>query len=239
MKLSHILLSLLLASTAFAQQPSSSSAVSGAAILRFSFDWNIGVPWQKYTIEVSSDGKSHFEGTPHPDETNDTDAYQQDFTLSATDRQRVFDTAQKLNYFRGDFDSHLKHIAHTGTKTLEYRSGEIDNTTRFNWSQNPDIDALTRFFEGIATTVDCDRKLAFQYRFDKLGMDKRLKDLEDLQAGHEVEALSILAPMLRKIAGDPNLMNISRESARRLLRAIEQPPASDQSPPAQQPAQQQ
>jgi hypothetical protein len=234
MKLLPIVFSLLLALPAPAQQPSTAAP----AQVRFTFEWNIGVPWQRYTIDVASDGKSHFEGTPHPDETNDTDEYQQDFTLSASDRQRVFDAAQKLNYFHADFDSHLKHIAHTGTKTLEYRSGETDNTTRFNWSQNPDVDALTRFFEGIATTVDCERKLAFQYRFDKLGMDKRLKELEDLQASHDVEALSILAPILHKIAGDPNLMNISRESARRLLRTIEQPQAEEQAPPAQQPAQQ-
>jgi len=233
MKLSHILLSLLLALPALAQQPSSSTAAPAPAIVRFTFEWNIGVPWQHYTVQVASDGQSHFEGTPHPDETNDTDAYQQDFTLSAADRRKVFDAAQKLNYFRGDFDSHLKHIAQTGAKTLEYRSGETDNTTRFNWSQNPDVDGLTRFFEGIATTVDCGRKLAFQYRFDKLGMDKRLKELEDLQAGHEVEALSIIAPILRKIAADPNLMNISRESAKRLLRTLDQPTAPATAAPAQ------
>ena len=47
-------------------------------------------------------------------------------------------------------------------------------------------------------------------------MDERLKELEDLQASHGVEELQIIAPMLRKIADDPNLMNISRESARHI-----------------------
>ena len=55
-------------------------------------------------------------------------------------------------------------------------------------------------FSGIATTFDYERKLAFQYRYDKLGMDQRLKELEELQASHEVEELHVLGPMLRKIA---------------------------------------
>jgi hypothetical protein len=37
---------------------------------------------------------------------------------------------------------------------------------------------------------------------------------------------------LRKIANDPNLMNISRQSAQRLLRAMNQPSASAQNPAA-------
>ena len=47
---------------------------------------------------------------PAPDETNDTDAYQQDFTMSDANRQKIFELAQKLHYFQGDYDSH--HQAH-------------------------------------------------------------------------------------------------------------------------------
>jgi uncharacterized protein (DUF1778 family) len=60
-----------------------------------------------------------------------------------------------------------------------------------------------------------------------------LKQLEDLQASHGVEELQIIAPMLRKIWNDPNLMNISRESARRLLATIDQPANPAQNPAAQ------
>jgi hypothetical protein len=216
----------LLSAVSAAQQALTMPApISGQASVRYGFDWSQGIPWQKYTIEVTADGKSHFDGVPHPDETNDSDAVQQDFTLSDANRQKLFELAQKLNYFRGDFDSHLKHIARTGTKTLEYQSPAIKGSTTFNWSQNSDVDWLARFFGGIATTIDFGRRLEFQYRFDKLGMDQRLKELEDLQASHGVEELDIIAPILRKIAADPNLMNISRESAHRLLRSIDQPAA--------------
>ncbi|HUI83950.1 MAG TPA: hypothetical protein VL240_06990 [Candidatus Binatia bacterium] len=223
--------SLLLPATlclAAQQGPAQSSPV--AAKVRFSFEWSQGIPWQRYSIEVTSDGRSHFEGQPHPEDNGDSDPWQQDFTMSAANRQKIFDLAQKLNYFRGNFDAHIKHIAQTGTKTLQYESPELRGASSYNWSQNPQVQELTRLFQGIATTIDFGRTLAFHYRFDKLGMDQQLKELEDLEAGHELQELEIIAPMLRKIAGDPNLMNISRQSAQRLLRTLDEPEAAAQNP---------
>jgi len=218
-----------------AQQPTAvpAPAVPTQPSVRFSFDWSQGFPWQKYSITVQADGKSRFDGTPHADETNDTDPYQQDFTMSAANRQKIFDLAQKLNYFRGDFASPMKRIAQTGQKTLQYQSPQVHGSATYNWSQNSDVEELTRLFTAIAMTIDFGRKLAFQYRFDKLGMDKLLKELEDQQASHGVEELAIIAPMLRKIANDPNLMNISRQSAERLLHNQGQPAAPAPNPAAQ------
>jgi hypothetical protein len=231
MKLCLIFLLSVTALTGVAQQPvpATASAPSQATV-HFSFDWSQGIPWQKYTIEVDSDGKSHFNGTPGADETRDTDPYQQDFTMSAANRQKVFDLAQKLNYFRGDVDSHLKHIAQTGKKTLQYQSPQVQGAATYNWSQNPDVEELTRLFQGIANTLDYGRKLAFQYRFDKLGMDKRLKELEGMATDHTAEELAVIAPILRKIANDPNMMNISRQTARNLLQAAKQPALAAQKP---------
>jgi hypothetical protein len=221
------LLFLLVAPALLAQQPAPVPvpAVPTQASVRFSFDWNQGFPWQTYSITVQSDGKARFNGTPHAHETNDTDPYQQDFTMSAANRQKIFDLAQKLNYFQGNFASPMKHIAQTGQKTLQYQSPRIQGSATYNWSQNADIEELTRLFGAIAMTIDFGRKLTFQYRYDKLGMDKLLKELEDQQAGHGVEELAIVAPMLRKIADDPNLMNISLQSAERLLHYQGQPAA--------------
>jgi hypothetical protein len=210
---------------AVAQPPSSIAAAAGPAqpVVRFSFDWSQGFPWQKYSIAVESDGKAGFEGVPHADDSSDSSPYHQDFTISEANRRKVFELAQKLNYFQGNFDSHLQRVAQTGEKTLQYQSPRVQGSTTYNWSQNPDVRELTSLFTGIAMTVDYGRKLAFQYRYDKLGIDQRLKELEGLEASHGVEELAIIAPMLRKIADDPDMMNISRESARRLLKSIPQP----------------
>jgi hypothetical protein len=204
-----------------------------SASVTFNFDWPQGIPWQKYSIAVQEDGKAHFDGVPNAADTRDTDPYHQDFSMSAANRQKIFDLTQKLNYFRGDFDSHLKHIAQTGKKTLEYHSGQVQGTTTYNWSQNADVEELTKLFQAIAMTIDYGRKLAFQYRFDKLGMDERLKELQDLQASHGVEEIGIIAPILRKIENDPNMMNISRLAAKHLLQTMNGGGLSAQSPAQQ------
>ncbi len=174
-----------------------------------------------YSITVEADGKTRFQGTPAPDENGgDTDTFQQEFTMSDANRQMVFELARKLNYFRHDYDSHLKKIAQTGRKTLGYKSGEAEGSTTYNYSTNPEVQQLTHLFQGIAATLDYGRKLAFQYRFDKLGMDQRLKELEELQAGHNVEELGAIAPILHKIANDPSLMRISRQAAQQLLKTM-------------------
>ncbi len=234
MRLSLAFLVFVLVLPAIGQDAAASPAPAATeASVRFSFDWSQGFPWQSYSVTVQSDGKSSFNGTPHADETNDTDTDQQDFTMSAANRQKIFDLAQKLNYFRGDFASTTKHIAQTGQKTLQYQSPQVQGSTTYNWSQNPDVEELTRLFGGIAMTIDFGRKLAFQYRYDKLGMDKLLKELEAQQASHGVEELEIIAPMLHKIVNDPNLMNISRQSAQRLLHCQGQSAAPAPNPASQ------
>ncbi len=215
-----------------AQQPSSTAAAADPVqtSVRFSFDWSRGFPWQKYSITVEPDGKARFDGVPHADDSGDSSPYHQDFTISEANRRKIFELAQKLNYFQGNFDAHLKHVAQTGEKTLQYQSPRVQGSTTYNFSQNPDVQELTGLFAGIAMTIDYARKLAFQYRYDKLGIDERLKELEGLEASHEVEELAILAPMLSKIADDPDMMHISRQSARRLLKSIHQPGVAAQSP---------
>ena len=91
---------------------------------------------------------------------------------------------------------------------------------------------LTQLFLGLATTLDFGRKLAWNYRFDKLGMNETLRKLEELQAGHQVDELSAIEPVLRKIANDSGLMHISRETAQHLLKTIGVAGAAGQSTPS-------
>src|SRR5512146_3309091 len=105
----------------------------------------------------------------------------------------IFTLAQKLNYFQGDLDAHVKHVAQTGKKILEYQSPQAHGSATFNYSQNPDVQELWRIFNGISMTIDYGQKLTFQYRFDKLGMNQRLKELEELQTSHGVEELHVIA----------------------------------------------
>ena len=229
MKPRFALVALVFCLSAPAQQPTTPlSAASDQAAVEFNFQWNQGIPWQSYSIQVQADGKTHFAGTPNPPQGGDDDPVLQDFIMSEANRQKTFDLAKKLNYFRGDFDSHLKHIAQTGAKTLVYKSAQVQGSTTYNYSQNPDVQQLTQLFLGLANTLDFGRKLTFQYRFDKLGMDQLLREIEEQQASHQVEELSAIEPILRKIANDSNLMHITRQSAQHLLKTIDVAGAASQ-----------
>jgi hypothetical protein len=226
MRVRFALVAILCSLSALAQQP---PPAADQASVWFNFQWNIGIPWQSYSFQVQADGKVHFSGTPNPARAGDTDPVQQEFTMSETNRQKIFEAARRLNYFQGNLDSHLKHIAHTGNKTLMYKSAQVQGSSTYNYSQNPDVQLLTQLFLGLANTLDFGRKLAWNYRFDKLGMNQTLTELQELQASHQVEELSAIAPILRKIANDPNLMHISRESAEHLLKTGTPSGAANQS----------
>lgn len=192
------------------------------AYVAFKFDWDQGHPWVKYTISVDDAGNAHFEGVGSLAESGDGDSFSQDFTMTDANRQKIFELARKTDYFQGNFEAKHNNIAKTGEKTLEYHGkGEggqaVSHSSTYNYSPNNDIQELTRLFQSIALTLDYGRKLAFQYRFDKLGMDDRLKSLQDMQASHFVEELQAIEPILQKIAADPNLMNIARVTAKQLL----------------------
>src|SRR5271167_1465067 len=145
MKLRFALAALLFSLSALAQQaPRSAPSATDQALVEFNFEWNEGIPWQSYSIQVQVDGKTHFDGIPNPSQGGDTDPVQQDFAMSEANREKTFDLARKLDYFRGDFDSHLKHIAQTGAKTLVYKSAQVHGSTTFNYSQNPDVQQLTQ-----------------------------------------------------------------------------------------------
>jgi hypothetical protein len=205
----------------------------------FRFDWDQGRPWLRYTITVDDAGNTHFEGVGNPVESGDGDAFSQDFTMTDANRQKVFELAKKLDYFQGNFESKQKNIAKTGQKTLDYHGrgsggGQgTDHASTYNYSSNSDVQELTKLFQSIATTIDYGRKLEFQYRFDKLGIDARLQSLKEAQASHYVEELQAIEPILQKITADPNMMHINRMAAKQLLKTLS--PATGSAQAASQP----
>jgi len=189
----------------------------------FKFDWDQGRPWLQYSIAVDDAGNTHFQGVGNPIDNGDGDKFSQDFVMSTANRQKIFDLAKKLDFFQGNFEAKQRNIAKTGQKTLSYHGAgaqNSDHSSTYNYSPNSDVQELTRLFQSIATTVDFGRKLEFQYRFDKLGMDAQLNSLKDMQASHYVEELQAIEPILQKIASDPNMMHINRVTAKQLLKTM-------------------
>jgi hypothetical protein len=144
-------------------------------------------------------------------------SYSFKFTASDAARDRIFEAARDLNYFNGNFDYRKGKIAFTGTKTLSYADPDRQFETSYNWSENKTLRQLTEYLQGITASLEFGRSLDYLYRHDKLGLNAELKRMDEMAAAGQLAELQALGPLLEKIAGDSNVMEIARQKARRLL----------------------
>ena len=190
----------------------------GIPVVQFVFDWQAQNP-PRYSVAIASDGRATYRSEPGADPNGGSapEPYLLEWTASAAIRDKVFEGARKLDYFHGKYESNAK-VAQTGLKTLTYKDSSHDNSASYNYSENALIRELTHLFQSISTTAEIGRKLTYDVRFDKLGIDADLKVLlEQQKQGDALEIVSI-APLLQRIAGDASMLRMSQQRAREILR---------------------
>jgi hypothetical protein len=183
--------------------------------------WQAARP-QNVTITVKSDGPTTYlsrnpDVPAGSDRAQDPD-YHVDFTMSAANRKKIFQLAEKANYFHGDFDFHKHPMANTGRKTLTYADVQRHFQTVYNYSDNKAIEEITAIFQNISTTMEHGRRLSFMQKYDKLGLDAEMKATENDARNHQLAEIQAIAPVLQNVANDPTVLNIARQSARRVLK---------------------
>lgn len=194
-----------------AQQP--------AATVTFTLDFPGSEP-SHYIISVASDGHSSYvsDGKLTSDsESAPDDPWRQEFVVSPSAETRVFDLAQRANYFEGKIDFWKKHLAFTGTKILTYKDAQKNTRASYNYSLEPAVQELTTFFQSLSTTLEFGRRLDFYLRYQKLALDEELKRMEDMSNSGSLEEIATLAPVLQKIEDDPAVIKVVRARAQRLL----------------------
>ena len=188
-----------------------------------------GVPVPRYTLRVDQQGH----GTYIADEVlqvagaRDGDPPQKQHVerpieLTAPTVAKIFTAALALDGFHAVCASSLKNIADTGAKTLTYTAPPgappgSDGACRYNFSENKSVVLLTETFGCIAMTLDIGRRLDFDHRFDRLGLDADMNRLmEAVGQGRAIE-LGTIARTLRVLAQDPEVMERVRLHAAALL----------------------
>jgi hypothetical protein len=111
----------------------------------------------------------------------------------------------------------MKNIADTGMKTLKYTGRDGDGQCVYNYTEVKPVIALTEIFLSTATTIEMGRKLDFKRRFDRLGLDAEMITLGNLLDAHQASEVGTIAPTLRAIANDTELMQRVRLRAAKLL----------------------
>jgi len=188
-----------------------------APIISFTLSFPQGTP-PFYNIAVDSSGRAEYKSSAKPN--NEGDPYFLKFVASEPTRTRLFDLARQLNFFQGSFDYTRNKVAYTGTKTLEFHNAAEVHQTSYNWSENQQIQEITTLFQNMEETIELGRQLEDKYRFDKLGVDAILKNLEQDAKDNRLAEIQAIQPILTRIVKDPAMMNISRRRAEFLLSKI-------------------
>ncbi|MBZ5646538.1 MAG: hypothetical protein LAN37_04865 [Acidobacteriia bacterium] len=207
---------LLLAMAGWAQAPKPEPDAKSTAVptVTFTLDWPVAKP-PHYSISIESAGRATYTAV---DETGDpAEPYTRNFTVTDATRERIFAAAKALDYFRGQFDFTKHRIAFTGRKTFSYADPDRRFQTTYNWSENAQLMDLTHLFQAIENTLDYGRKLEYLRRFDRMGLNAELKAMEEAAKDHYLAEVHAIEPLLRQIADDPNVMDLARQRARRLL----------------------
>ena len=225
-RVEHILwVTLLSAGPALHAQSGPSSPPPTVPTVTFTLEWPSREP-HRYLIAVDSGGSAVYRSwttDPEGEASSADDPYLRKFALQAATRDRIFTLARQLGYFNGDFEFHKHRVAATGDKTLAYADRERRYETRYNWSEDAGISELTTLFEGISASIESGHRLERLYRFERLGLDEELKNLERLVADHQATELQIIAPILDQLASDPSVINLARQRARHLLQMASGP----------------
>jgi hypothetical protein len=150
----------------------------------------------------------------------DEDPGSTSFEISPTLRQKIFQLIMELKYFNGlDLDIHRK-IANLGEKTFRWERGSEVHETKFNYTVNTAASQLLQICEGLARQEELTDILQRRIKYDRLGVNDALLELEaDLTKGVLPEPQR-LVPILDQISGDYRFVEIARQRARALAERL-------------------
>jgi hypothetical protein len=156
-------------------------------------------------IEVASDGKATYRETP--DDPNPIN-----YQMSDEDTKAIFELCEKLEQFKRPLDANLK-VAFMGKKTFRYVNGAEKHEVTFNYSQDEDARLLLDRFEKVSETQSLYFDLERTIRFDKLGVQKSLLQIETALDKKRLVSPERFLPLLDRIAKNETYMHMARERA--------------------------
>lgn len=175
-----------------------------------------------YEITVNDDGHGTYSSNGQLSEKAEpADLAPVQFSLSGKVRDQIFDLAKRAKYFDGKVDSGRNNIANTGTKTLTYKDAKRSTKATYNYSPLPAVADLTSVFQNLSTTLEFGRRLIFFHKYQKLALDDELKRMDEMRRDTMLGDVTAIAPILRDIANDQKVMNVSRSRALRLLATVD------------------
>jgi len=145
------------------------------------------------------------------------------FKLTPKETGELFALAEKLGRFTRKLESGLK-VAMLGIKTFRYENGPEKNEVKFNYSLDLDAQKLLDWFERISDTEQLFIVLERAVKFDKLGVNQALLELETARDHKRLVSPQQFLPLLDRIVKNESFMHMSRTRAAALAEDFRRAP---------------
>jgi hypothetical protein len=162
-----------------------------------------------FRVDLDRDGNLEYRESP----TDDNPVKAQ---LPVNEAASLFGMAEKLSYFKMPLESGLK-VANTGKKTFRYEDSTASGVeVSFNYSLNETAQQLQERFEQIGVSERAYIELERTLRYDRLGINDALAEVESLWLRKQLAAPKQFLPILARISTRETLMHLVRDRAARL-----------------------
>jgi len=184
------------------------AARAGTSKLTFTKSFPGSVP-AYVCLDIDRSGEVSYKEAAHDDQPVKAQ-------LTETEAAALFTMAEGLHYFKSPLESGLK-VANTGKKTFRYEdeNGAATEAT-FNYSTNETAQQLLDRFEQIAESERAYSELDRTMRYDKLGVNDALAEIESLWVRKQLAAPQQFIPLFTRIATHESFMHLVRDRAARL-----------------------
>jgi hypothetical protein len=135
----------------------------------------------------------------------------------------LFTLAEKLEWFSRPLESGLK-VAKMGDKTFRMENHEKKGEQKFNYTLDEDAKLLQDWFERITESAYLRINLERAARFDKLGVNKAILQLQASFERKRVVSPAQFLPMLDRVAKNESYLHMARDRAAALADAFRNPP---------------
>ena len=163
-------------------------------------------------IVIDKSGRGHFKEAPDDDRPLP-------LKLDSAEVAEIFDLAEKLARVNRPLEANLK-VANMGLKTFRYHDGAKTNEVKFNYSLDESARLLTDWFERMTESEMHLINLERTARFDRLGVNQVLLQLEVSWDRKRLVSIEQFLPMLDRGAKNESYLHMARARAAQLAEAF-------------------
>ena len=173
-----------------------------------------------YQIEVNENGQVTYQFFPDQGEVVVVN-----LRLSSEKVEFLLDMFAKADFLnkKKNFVS-SRRVASTGINTIRLESGLQQREIVFHYTENKTLRKIVVFFNQLSQQEQSLFEMDIALRYDRLGILKRLDQLDRYLQREELIDPKRFIPVLEKISTDESLINLARKQARQILHQINNQP---------------